>query len=160
MGRSAVPRLDILVAVSLLILGSWQGMFTLSQKITSVCRWWNFMWSYSGPYLSREQFIWSSVDFSSPNCHHVVREWRISAAHLGPLNSCLRGSSSHSPNFRRLVHKRSSNSADRNWWCGFGITVLFTFTTFTDKLLHRPKNWWLLSLKSGPPERSEWLVFT
>jgi len=151
-------------------------------------------------YLSRERFIWFSIDFLSLNCfsiselislmtrsfmlnlilhppasplydipwalrwpaqicHCTVREWSTSA-HLGPLNSCFRGPSSHSWKFCRLVQKHSSILPDRKLWCGFRITVLFTFTIFTGKLLHWKKDWWLLNSEKwiARAKRGEWLV--
>jgi len=75
-------------------------------------------------------------------CHCAVREWSTSA-YLGPLNSCFRGPSSRSWNFRQLVQKHSSILPDRKRWYGFRITVLFTYTIFTGKLLYWTKDWWL-----------------
>ena len=71
MGRSSVPHQGQCFLGGCFSSGSWRWIYTLSQKITTVCRCWNFVYSYSGLYPSREWFVWSSLDFLSPS----LKDW-------------------------------------------------------------------------------------
>ena len=80
MGRRSDPiKINACLDIFLLRFLAPDSECIHSQKISTVCRWGNFLCSYSGLYLSREWFIWSLINSLSLNC--------ISMSELVPLRA-------------------------------------------------------------------------